>query len=113
MQTAEFEHARKTNAVWAAEIARATGEANREDEEARSSWVAEKARVESEDAKEKGRVEAWETLQYKVMRAAMTNIIRLLAPDTAIVGFEDEVQKSKYFTGAYKKRCKVRTGRLL
>ena len=51
--------------------------------------------------------QAWETLQYKVMKAAMANVIRLLAPDTAVVDFEDEVEKSKYYTGAYKKRCKL------
>ena len=70
-QTKDFEHARKTNAIWAAEVARATGEANTEDEQARERWLEEKTRVESEDAEEKGRVEAWETLQYKVMKAAM------------------------------------------
>ncbi|GMI07779.1 hypothetical protein TrRE_jg726 [Triparma retinervis] len=106
-QTKDFEHARKTNAIWAAEVARATGEANTEDEQARERWLEEKTRVESEDAEEKGRVEAWETLQFKVMKAAMANVLRLLAPDTATVDFEDEVEKSKYFSGAYKKRCKL------
>jgi len=105
--TEDYEHMRKTNAFWAAEIARATGEANMEDEEARERWLEEKSRVETEDKEEKGRVEAWETLQYKVMKAAMANVIRLLAPDTAVVDFEDEVEKSKYYTGAYKKRCKL------
>ena len=109
--TQDYEHARKTNAVWAAEVARATGEANGEDDEARRRWMEEKGRVEKEDVGEKGRVEAWETLQYKVMRAAMANVLRLLAPDTSVVDFEDEVEKSKYYCGAYKKRCKLQKGK--
>jgi hypothetical protein len=103
---AEMRQAHKTNGLWAAAIARSTNISNQEDEDAFRSWGDEVARVDSADVEETERVQSWETLQTAIMKAARANVLRLLAPDTAVVDYEDEMDRSKYYCGAFKSRSR-------
>jgi hypothetical protein len=106
-----MKQAHKTNGIWAAAIARFTAASNAEDELAFENWREEVARVDAEDVEEKGRIEAWETLTHAIMKAAKANVLRLLAPDTAVVDFEDEVERSKYYRAAYGARTRTEKGK--
>ena len=69
-------------------------------------WGREVRRVDEEDVEETQRVTAWETLQAAIKKAARANVLRLLAPDTAVVDYEDEVERAKYYCDAFKARAR-------